>query len=183
MKTIRQILAEVEITEPRERPEEPEFPFEGQCDFQGIKIDIENKVGSKRSGTDPSGKEWEVTMSAHYGEIRNTEGADGDKLDVYVGPDENSQWVYVVHQVHPEDSPKAGKFDEDKVMLGYENPNDAVRAYLSHYDCPSFFGSMSMMPLERFKAWLRKPDAKGEAAQPPVHWKPRGKTEHPGAPV
>lgn len=166
-------LAEVDVKAPRPRPEEKEYPFEGQCEFQGIQIDIENKKGSTRSGTDPSGNKWSIKMEAHYGEIRRTKAPDGDKLDVYVGPNEDAQWVFVIHQQHPKDHPsKAGRYDEDKVILGMDSADAAIALYKAHYDKPDeFFGSMTMISIDRFKAWLRSPKSKGEPVQPPVKWK------------
>lgn len=174
MNSIRDVLrkyAEVEVESPRSRPEDPEFPFEGQLEYQGIQIDIENKKGSIRTGTDPDGNEWSIEMKSHYGEIRNTEAVDGDKLDVYVGPEEDVKWVYVVHQVHPGTHEKAGEFDEDKVMLGYSSANEAIRAYQDQYDRDDFFGGMSMIPLSKFKAWIERDETDGLPAQPPVQWK------------
>ena len=165
--------ADVQVDSPRDRPEEPEYPFEGKINFQGLMIDVENLKGSTRSGTDPDGNEWSIEMQAHYGEIRKSEGADGDLLDVYVGDDEKSKWVYVVHQVNPSTYDNPGEFDEDKVMLGFSTANDAIAAYQAHYDKPDFFGGMSMIPMSKFKAWLNHPKTDGMPVQPPVQWKHR----------
>ena len=174
MSNIRSILkkyAKLEMLPPRDRPEEPEYPFEGKIVFDGIVIDIENAKGSTRSGVDPDGVEWSVKMKYHYGEIRNSLGADGDKLDVYVGPYDKSKWVFIVHQVHPPTHDKYGEFDEDKVMLGFKTANDAISAYQSQYNRNDFFGSMSMIPLSTFKEWIAHENTGGLPVQPPVQWK------------
>lgn len=174
MKAIHSVLnkyAKVEVMDPRERPEDPEFPFEGKIHFDGIAIDVENVKGSTRSGVDPGGKKWSIVMKAHYGEIRKSEGADGDKLDVYVGPNEKSKWVFVVHQVNPATYDNPGEFDEDKVMLGFDTANAAISSYQSHYDRDDFFGGMSMMPISKFKAWIADKKTDGKPVQPPVQWK------------
>ena len=43
--------------------------IEDQYYFQGLPIKIENKVGSVRSGVDPDGNDWSVTMGVDYGFI------------------------------------------------------------------------------------------------------------------
>ena len=58
----------------------------GDIKLQGLDIAIENPRGSERTGTGPDGKQWSVELPAHYGFVRRTEGADGDQVDVYVGP-------------------------------------------------------------------------------------------------
>src|SRR6267154_2937915 len=92
------------------------YKLEGRTTFQGLLISIENKKGSVRSGTDSGGKSWSVTMQHPYGYIRNTRGVDGDHVDCFIGPNANSRVAYVIH------STKSGnfkKYDEDKVMLGF----------------------------------------------------------------
>lgn len=175
MRKLAQVIqryAELEMLGPRERPEDPEFPFEGKLQFDGIVIDVENAKGSTRSGTDPDGNEWSIKMKAHYGEIRKSEGADGDKLDVYIGPSDKSRWVFVVHQVNPATYDNPGEFDETKIILGVRTPNEAIKLYQAHYDREDFFGGMDMVPIEKFKAWLYLGIDNGKAFQPPADWRP-----------
>lgn len=83
---------------PPPSPNRKEFPFVASLDFQGIPIDVEQRKGDTRQGVDADGTPWRVTMRAHYGEIRShargaagvmgARGMDGDRLDVYVGPNE-----------------------------------------------------------------------------------------------
>ena len=115
--------------------------------YQGMDISIENKAGSYREGTDPNGKKWRSKMYLPYGYIRGTMGADKDHLDAFVGPDPNSQRVYIVKQVRPD----TGKFDEDKVMFGFNDRVAARKGYLRHYDSPKYFGSIKEMSMEEFK--------------------------------
>ena len=58
----------------------------GDVKLHGLDIAIENPKGSERKGVGKDGEEWSVTMPSHYGFARKTEGADGDQVDVYVGP-------------------------------------------------------------------------------------------------
>jgi hypothetical protein len=116
--------------------------------FQGLEIAIENPAGSTRSGTDRTGKKWKITMVCDYGYIKGSMGVDGDHVDCYVGPDEEADTAYVVHQR------KVGRwdeFDEDKVMLGFPSEKAAKEAYLKHYDDPRFLGPITAMPMEEFK--------------------------------
>ncbi len=136
-----------------------EYPFEGFIDFQGLKIDVEYKAGSTRSGTGPEGK-WSTYMHSHYGEIRGTEGTDGDKLDVYVGENHDSPVVVVIHQHNPWD----GKFDEDKVMIGYDSVEEAIGAYKKQYERPGFYvdGKHTAMNIGKFWRWCHDKNNKGK---------------------
>lgn len=121
--------------------------LQGRMKINGLNISIENKKGSVRRGVDKDGHEWSVKMNYSYGRIRSSIGADGDLLDVYVGPDKNSRRVFVVHQ----NDPTTGKYDEDKVMLFFPTPEEAKKAYLSQYDRPGFFGEMDETDIDTFK--------------------------------
>ena len=135
------------------------FPFAGYMDFRGVPIHLENLRGSVRQGVDPSGKPWSVMMAHHYGEIESTEGADGDPLDVYVGPDMGSDVVVVVRQVDPD----TRAFDEHKAMLGFASVNAALRAYRDQYNRPGFYGGHTTMTLDALPAWVAKNANKAEA--------------------
>jgi len=65
----------------------------------------------------------------------------------YIGPNPESEKVFVVHQ----NDPVTGKYDEDKVMLGFDSPKEAKEAYLKQYDRPGFFGWMDEASIEDFK--------------------------------
>ena len=136
-----------------------EFPFEGFIDFQGIKIDVENAKGGTRSGTGPEG-DWSIDMHAHYGEIRGTEGTDGDKLDVYVGENHDASLVVVIHQHNPWD----GQYDEDKVVLGCDSIEEAIGLYKKQYDRPGFFKDkeFTAMPIGAFWRWVNEERNKGK---------------------
>lgn len=120
--------------------------------FAGFPIRVENAAGSVREGTDPDGKPWSTTMQVPYGYLDGVAGPDGDEVDVFVGPDEASPWVFVIHQHAP---PDFGTWDEDKVMLGWPDANAAQAAYLAHYNDPRFLGRMTQLPLATFRAKLK----------------------------
>lgn len=145
----------VEVGRPRAKRKK--FPFQGFIDFQGISIDVENVAGSYRRGVDHDGHPWRVAMHHPYGEIRGTEGADGDKLDVYVGPFADSSLVVVVHQ----QDPKTKVYDEDKVMLGFQKVADALSAYRKQYDGAGFYGGHTTMPIGQFWRWVKDSGNRG----------------------
>jgi hypothetical protein len=133
------------------------YPLQGRTKVHGMDISIENKKGSVRSGTDKDGHEWHTNMNFDYGYIRGTVGKDKDHLDVYIGPNPESEIVYVVHQ----NDPVTGEYDEDKVMLGFDSAAEAKKAYLSQYDRPDFYGSMDVMDIDAFKEKAVFADKKG----------------------
>lgn len=125
------------------------FKLDGERKFRGLDIAIENAKGSTRKWHDPFGKETGSTfMHYPYGYIRLTKGTDGDHVDVYIGPDEDAENVFVIDQMK---KPDFKTFDEQKVMLGFKSAADAKAAYLKQYNDPGFFGSMKSMPFEEFK--------------------------------
>lgn len=125
------------------------FKLQGERKFRGLDIAIENEKGSVRRWYDPAGKEaGHTVMVWPYGYIRLTEGTDGDHVDVYLGPDEDAENVFIVDQMR---KPDFKTFDEQKVMLGFKSAADAKAAYLRQYNDPRFFGSMKAMPFEEFK--------------------------------
>lgn len=104
----------------------------GHITLSGLDITIENAAGSERSGTDANGKSWRTTMANAYGYIRGTKSVDGDNIDVFLHNDMD-QWdgqkVFVVDQTNED-----GSFDEHKVMLGFNDKEDALKAYFANYD-------------------------------------------------
>ncbi len=128
------------------------YKLHGHMKLQGLSISIENERGTIRRGEDADGKEWSTFMHMKYGYILLTEGTDGDHVDCYIGPTEYSKKVFIIHQ----NDPKTGKYDEDKVMLGYNNARSAHKAYTRQYDSPGFFGSMEEVDMAEFKKMLKE---------------------------
>jgi len=119
--------------------------------IQGMNISIENPKDSTRSGIDEDGNKWETTMKSHYGYFGNTKGKDDDHIDVFVGENLECEEVYVIDQINP----KTKKFDESKVMLGYDSHEDAKKAYLENYDKNwKGFKCITPISIEDFKYWL-----------------------------
>ena len=103
----------------------------GHFSIGDLKIAIENPAGSIRSGTDPNGNEWQITMKHHYGFIENTDGADGDEIDVFVKNHlaNDPEYAYIIKQLDSN-----GQFDEQKVIIGAETEEEAKEIYLSNYE-------------------------------------------------
>jgi hypothetical protein len=77
----------------------------------GFEITIENPKGSYRRGKDKNGHEWKTLMHNDYGYFTKTVGKDGDAIDVFLGPNLNSEKVFPIDQFN------GNEFDETKVML------------------------------------------------------------------
>lgn len=132
----------------------------GRREVHGMQISVENAQGTVRRWYDPHGKESGSTrMLYDYGYIRGTKGTDGDHVDVYVGPEPESETVYVVTQMK---APDFTKVDEQKVMLGFTSAKKAKRAYLAHYNDSRFFGSMKAMSIDAFKRKVYAKENHGE---------------------
>ena len=148
-----------DLPQPSEPQREAGNYQKGHVRYGGLDISIENPRGSKRSGVDPAGQPWEVEMSAHYGYVRRTEGADGEQVDVYLASEREDTPAFVVDQVDP----KTGRFDEHKVVLGAASRREAEQIYDAQFSDGSGATrrqAVSELPMEGFKAWLKEGDTK-----------------------
>lgn len=131
----------------------------GEVDYQGLTVEIENPIGSVRHWHNKqTGHGGSTVMQHPYGRIRGTRGADGDGYDCFLGPDPDAPFVWIVHQAQPD----GVAYDEDKAMLGFSDAHEAAGAYHAHYDNASFFGSMSQMPIEEFRAKVMRTAGPGQ---------------------
>jgi len=138
-------------TNPTEAQKKAENYKQGHVTLWGLPITIENPKGSTRRGTDANGKKWEQLMHHTYGKIRQTEGVDGDHIDVFIGPNLRSEKVFVVDQRNVNN----GEFDEHKCMLGFDSLADAQNGYLSNYE-PGWqgMGVVTEVTMDEFKKWI-----------------------------
>ena len=160
-------IAEAEATvniEPTEAQKEAGNYRKGHVQVGTFDVTIENPKGSKRSGTDADGTPWETTMTHAYGYIKGTKGVDGDHIDVYLSSDIDD-WdgrkVFVVDQYNPD-----GSFDEHKVMLGFNDRDEAYSAYLSNYEKGWEDGrrlDCTEVNLEDFEKWIESSKRKTKA--------------------
>lgn len=121
--------------------------------FQGLPIAVENPKGSVRTWLGPDGQPGQTTMRYDYGYIEGWLGEDGEDIDCYIGPDESAPDVHIVHQLA---APDFKKHDEMKVFLGFADAATAKEEFLAHRDDAGAFGAMTTMPLDRFKAKLKR---------------------------
>lgn len=130
----------------------------GKFRMHGMVFTIETPKGGVRSGTGKDGKKWSNTMTADYGYINGTIASDEDHIDVFVGPDPESELVFVVDQIDQD----TGKFDEIKVMFGYTNEEAAVAGYLSNYSKGWKVGEVTPLTVRQFKWWVANGDTSVE---------------------
>jgi len=156
-------------TEPTEAEKENGEYAKGEVEIHGLTVAIENPKGSERSGTTQEGEAWSVSIAHDYGYIKGTKGADGDEVDVFIGPDLESERVFVINQVG-----KDGELDEHKVMLGFATKEDAEQGYLSSYRAGwDGLGSTQEMSVDELKAWLPSAaEGKPAAAEEPAEEAP-----------
>ncbi len=143
-----------ELPEPTQAQKEANNYKVGKLKLHGLDISIENPKGSTRSGTDKSGKEWSQEIKHHYGDIKGTDAADGDNLDVFIGPhaEKHNAKIFVVDQIDP----KTREFDEHKVMLGFASKGMAIKGYKANYEKGwKGIGGVTEMSLDEFKSWVK----------------------------
>lgn len=124
----------------------------GDFVLHGMVINIETPYAAARSGVSDDGKEWRNLLTSHYGDIAGTKGADGDPIDVFVGPLPETKTIWVINQKNP----NTERFDEHKVMLGFSSEDHAKSAYTDAYD-PHWNGLQNIVKtsIDQFKRWLK----------------------------
>lgn len=86
-------------------------------------------------------------------------GADGDHVDVYLGPHIKSPKVFIIDQI--KDDTKA--FDEHKCFIGFPSKSAVIATYhkaFSDGKGPDRFGHITEMSIDQFKQWLESGDTK-----------------------
>lgn len=126
----------------------------------GLPLSITHPIGAKRN---PDRFPDAKTLTAHYGYIRGTIGADGEKLDAFVKggtPNAYDGPIYVVNQ-----NKQDGTFDEHKIVVGANSPQDAQELYERQYP-PGFARAGSVATFstpEAFKQWTEEGDKSAPA--------------------
>ena len=152
-----------DIQEPTLKELENDDYIKGKIIIQGLTINIENPYGTQRKGVDIDGKEWSVELIDNYGEIHGYDAADEDYIDIFIRKHltqkevDTLNVIYVIDQIDP----KTNKFDEHKVILGYNSTDEAKQSYLLNYE-PNWKGLGSITPLtmSMFKYWLKNENIK-----------------------
>ena len=151
-------------TNPTDAQKEAGNYKKGHVQLGTFDISIEQPKGSVRSGVDADGKKWETKMQNTYGYIRGTEGVDGDHIDVFLANDVdawNGRKVFVVDQYNED-----GSFDEHKVMLGFNEQEEAEDAYFANYDkdwSKKHKTVVTSVNLEDFEKWIQSSHRKTKA--------------------
>lgn len=151
-----------DLPEPTQAQKEAGNYKVGRMRVAGLDLSIENPAGSERKGVDPNGKEWSVEMKSHYGYIRGTVGRDKDHIDTFVKPGtpdlDDSAPVFVVDQRSGN-----GRFDEHKVMIGFDSVEAARDAYMENYTAGwKGLGDITPTTMGEFKRWLKS----GKTSEP-----------------
>ena len=152
-----------------------EYKLRGKMKFQGIPVHVENYQNDTRAGFDPDDVPWSQKMKFTYGYIPGKISPDDNEgLDVYLGPNQKAQHAYIVKQHKIEEVKKwptdycpqckehvwdcscPYAFDEDKIMLGFDNKQHAKESYLKQYDNKRFMGPIAEYSMENFKKLIEK---------------------------
>lgn len=120
--------------------------------FQGLDIVIEVEKGES---DEPEEGNWNFPMSGMtrylpYGYIKRTMGNDEEEIDVFIGPDETSDKVFIFHLMKPE-----GAFDEQKVLLGFNSAEEAAK-FVSYQYPATAEPVLLVMTMEDFKEDLKR---------------------------
>ena len=125
----------------------------GHAVWEGFPITFEAPAGGIRRGVAPDGTPWEQSFTAAYGYVRGTEGADGDKIDVYFGPFiDVAVEAYVINELDRD----TGKFKQTKSFVGFQTEDEVRAAYLgSSGKTEAQIGDIAAIPVDELKAWWR----------------------------
>lgn len=130
--------------------------LKGRVRIHGLPIAVENDRNSIRTGESADGKAWANRLAAIYGEVEGTVGADGDRIDVFIGHFPETRAVWIINQGWPD-----GAFDEHKVMLGFQNEEAARDAYLMSFERGwTGLQSIHALSVDQLKWWLKHGDTK-----------------------
>ena len=141
----RQVVGVAEHVGPMDEADLPKMRIGGMTAV------IENPRNSIRSGNGVTGP-WKIKMPHHYGYIKGSKGADGDEIDVFIGPNPKSPRVFVVNQ----NDASTGEFDEHKVLLGFNSPRAAKQGYMQSYGKGwKGFGNMVEISMNEFRDWCK----------------------------
>jgi GGDEF domain-containing protein len=123
--------------------------------WHGLPIKIETVKGQMRKGIGSNGKPFERKMSADYGYLQGTKGADEDGVDIMMGPHHDAPNAYVIDQLD-----HTGKsFDEHKIQIGARSESEARAQYLAHYPASwKGLGGITELSPEQLKRWLKEGD-------------------------
>lgn len=124
----------------------------GHTSAAGVPVSLEEHKGEIRHRAHSG----DSRMAADYGYIDTSKpDHDGMKTDAFVGPHKDSKKVFVINQQHPHTK----KFNEHKVMLGYNDRAHALRDYAHSFSDGlghKRIHSVVEMGTHELKDWLKK---------------------------
>ena len=143
-------------TNPSDAAKEAGNYRKGKFNCNAMTISIETPKGVERSGVDKDGNKWSITAPTSYGYFLGTTAADKEHLDVYIGPNPESDKVFVIDQTKIDSS----DFDEAKVLIGFNSEGEAKLAYFKSFEfgfAQRVFGAINgPYSVDEFKALLPK---------------------------
>ena len=105
-------------------------------------------------------------MPCHYGYLcKQPLGADGDHVDVFLGPHIKSKHVYLIDQVDE----KTGKYDEAKIFIGAANLRQALDLYARAFSDgkgKDRIGAIHSMTIAELKLYLEHGNTKAPFKMP-----------------
>ena len=139
----------------------------GTVNWHQLRIVIETPKGHSRRPT------WPM-LTAHYGyiqrlrtiedhdvsEVTTRSKADGDHVDIFLGPDMTSEILFCIDQVTAD-----GSFDEHKVIAGTHSEKEARALYKSNYSAGWKVGKITPWTIPQFKTWLKDGDTSKPVSQ------------------
>jgi|GEM_PF-6608103 hypothetical protein len=112
-------------------------PIQRVIEWQGFKIGLQYLPFEQRHGK---------MLVAGYGHIQKTKGADGMAVDCYVSTNLDSPKVFAIAQMIN------GEFDEEKIIIGVANAEEASSIYLKAMP-KEFFGGIREMTIAELREY------------------------------
>lgn len=129
-------------------PGHPTAPEHPPAAAKAVHVPKEQESDDYRSRLPPTNRKHVAAMYRHM------KDALPEGLHAILGPDEESEAVWVLQCNDPD-----GKFDEFKVMLGFTDREQALKAYTSNHGKQSI-GSVKRMSLSNFERFIGDLDEK-----------------------
>jgi hypothetical protein len=114
----------------------------------GLPIHIEYWAGETKK------TQWgEIPLLNNYGRIPRTRGRDEEHIDVYLGVHTPTKQTFVIDLYASN-----GSFDEQKVMIGFINQEQAEKAFDAHYTRAGSRGKTTVLSFREFVGWCMDKD-------------------------
>lgn len=129
-------------------------------DIQGIPVTITKNIGDFKLGRDASGKGWMTKMKVSQGTIKGLDGDGRRTVKAWIGPNLESQMSYRIEQAGAD-----GEHDEEKLVLGFNDPVEAATAIMAHYPAGKHpVRSIHQLPVGGLEDWVADGECWAETA-------------------